>query len=141
MEQGARTIATRSSMGFYVGMLDHAATNMTLQEFQWILNELVKYRSPYNIKIDSYANIINEITTGGNWSDATGGYWDRTFTGTDDYHLLAWSPLVDTGKDVTLYRDYADNSVPSGYGVDIGAYELPQSTLWYYYGGGVRYGQ
>jgi hypothetical protein len=138
LEQAARVIATYISMGFYHSFEIHPG-EVTLQEFGWFLDELVKYRSPYNIKISSYQNIINEIKASP-WTDAGSGIWTRTFTETDDYHLLSWSPLVDTGKDVTLYRDYDQNSVPSGYGTDIGAYELPQFTRRYYYGGGVRYG-
>jgi hypothetical protein len=104
------------------------------------VDEFLKYRSLYNITVNTSAYIANQIKTSGSWTDGEDGYWDRTFTGADDYHLLSWSPLVDTGKDVTLYRDYDQNSVPSGYGVDIGVYELPQFTRRYYYGGGMRYG-
>lgn len=129
IEQAARNIATYTSFGFYHGLLTHTADQMTLTEFQWFLDELVKYRSPYNIKIDSYANIVNEIKTSGNWTDAGSGYWNRTFAGLDDYHLLPNSPLINAGVDVGLTQDYEGNHVPTGPYPDIGIYEYQPPPL------------
>jgi hypothetical protein len=140
IEQGARNLVIWAAQGYWVNILHHS-TSLTDTEFQWMLDELVKYASTYNVKIKHFDQVISDILTSGSWSTTGNGYYTRTFTGSDDYHLFPWSPLMDAGKDVSLYRDYEQNSVPSGYGVDIGAYELPQFTRRYYYGGGVRYGE
>jgi hypothetical protein len=73
--------------------------------------------------------------------DTNGKWADPLVVSATDFHLKPDSPARDAGVGVGLYWDYAGNAVPSGYGTDIGAYELPQFTRRYYYGGGMRYGQ
>ena len=46
-----------------------------------------------------------------------------TNPGADDFTLQATSPCINGGTSVGLTTDYAGNRVPSGGGVDIGAYE------------------
>ena len=122
VRQTAKVLAEFLSHGNYI-TLGHGASDSTMEEFLWFLDEFLKYAGTYNIQIRTTGYIANEITTSGLWSDAGNGYWNRTFTGTNDYRLLAGSPLIDAGTSVNLYTDYAGNPVPSRYGVDIGAYE------------------
>lgn len=46
----------------------------------------------------------------------------------NDFHLKLGSPCVDLGTDVGLTQDYDGNTVPYGWGVDIGAYELQEMS-------------
>jgi hypothetical protein len=121
IENAARAAASFVIKGNFAGQLNHnETTGLTLTEFYQFIDELAKYRS-YGVIIDSYANIANTIMTGGLWSDGGSGFWDRTFTGTDDYHLLSWSPLINVGVDVGLTQDYTGR--PIQLAPDIGAYE------------------
>lgn len=53
---------------------------------------------------------------------------DPLFTSTSDFHLLAGSPAINAGTNVSLTSDYAGTSVPQGPAPDIGAYEYIQNT-------------
>ncbi|MEK7653544.1 MAG: Ig-like domain-containing protein [Patescibacteria group bacterium] len=124
MERAARVMATYASNGTFVAMLSHYAWQISLQDFTWLLDELVKYRDAYNLNINSFGNIINEVRTSGDWtaSSTAAGYYERTFTGVDDFSPRFNSPLIDAGATVAGRTvDVLGNSI---YGApDIGAYE------------------
>ncbi len=43
-----------------------------------------------------------------------------------DFRLLKTSPCIDEGMNLGLLKDYDDNPVPQGNGIDIGAFEYPR---------------
>lgn len=49
--------------------------------------------------------------------------------GSGDYHLQAKSPCIDSGVGVGCLSDYDGNKRPSGYGYDIGPYEVKQISF------------
>lgn len=124
MKDAAKIMATYASNGLYVGMLSHYAYQVSLQDFTWMLDELVNYRDAYNLRIDSFGNIANEIRTSGDWtaSSTAVGYFERTFAGADDFTPRFNSPLIDAGTTVSgRTEDVLGNPI---YGdPDIGAYE------------------
>jgi hypothetical protein len=124
MQQAARIMATTASNGFYSGMLNHTATNdLSLQDFQWFLDELVKYTSQYHIKVVTLASAINDIVTSGNWTNSNGSFWDRTFSGSNNLNLLANSPMINAGITISgRITDILGNPIVGL--PDIGAYEF-----------------
>jgi len=128
IQQAARSLATFASNGYFTGFLSHSTADLTAQEFQWLIDELVKYRPKYNLQIDTFANLINEIRTSGNWTDSGpssngGEIYTRIFTGNDDFRLTSHSPLINAGTTVAgRTTDYLGNSLV---GIpDIGPYEF-----------------
>jgi hypothetical protein len=54
------------------------------------------------------------------------------FVDTDDFHLPSDSELIDAGQYVADTTDYEGNTVPSGDGTDIGAYEYYSASTEYF---------
>ena len=131
IEQGARNLVLWAAQGYWVNILHHY-TSLTDTEFQWMLDEIVKYTSTYNIKIKTFDGVIDDILNSGSWSTTGNGYYTRTFTGTDDYHLLSMSPLINAGVDVGLTSDYEGKHVPMASFPDIGAYEYSGSNALFF---------
>ncbi len=123
IQKSARTLATYASNGYFIGMLAHSASEMTNQQWTWMLDELVKYKTTYHLNINSFANLINEIKTSGNWTDAGNGVWTRTFSGSDDFRLTPSSPMINAGTTVAgRTTDILGNPIVGN--PDIGAYEF-----------------
>jgi|GEM_PF-3495168 len=128
IEQSARVMATSVSNGYIMGMLNHnEATGLTIQEFDWYLDELVKYKQLYNYQITTLADIANQIRTSGNWTDAGGGFWTRSFSGSDNFSPLYLSPLINAGTTVGgRSSDMLGNPLVGT--PDIGPYEYQAPT-------------
>lgn len=128
MQQAARVMATYASNGYYTGMLNHNGNaNLSTQDFIWFLDELAKYRTTYNIGINTFANNANEIRTSGNWTNSGGSFWSRIFSGSDDLRLTADSPMINAGKSVSgRTSDILGNPIVGT--PDIGAYEFQPTT-------------
>jgi len=123
VEKSARVLATYASNGFFTGMLIHSAAEMTSQQWAWMMDELVKYRTQYNITISSFANLISEIRTSGNWTNGGGGTWTRTFTGSDDFRSTYNSAMINAGTTVAgRTTDILGNPIVGT--PDIGPYEF-----------------
>jgi hypothetical protein len=127
IQKSARVLATYASNGYFSGMLVHTTSDMTNQQWAWMLDELSLYKTTYNLNINSFANLINLIKTSGNWTDAGSGVWTRTFSGSDDFRLTASSPMINTGTMVAgRTTDILGNPIVGT--PDIGAYEFQAPT-------------
>ena len=123
IQKSARVMATQASNGYFTGILAHTTSEMTNQQWDWMLDELVKYKTAYNITIDSFANLINTIKTSGSWTNSSGSIWTRTFSGNDDFRLTSSSPMINTGTTVAgRSTDILGNSLVGT--PDMGAYEF-----------------
>ena len=127
IQKSARVLATYASNGYFSGMLVHTTSEMTNQQWAWMLDELSLYKTAYNLNINSFANLINQIKTSGNWTDAGSGVWTKTFSGSDDFRLTSSSPMINTGTTVAgRTTDILGNSLVGT--PDIGAYEFQLPT-------------
>ena len=124
VEEAARVMASHASNGYFIGALTHNATQLSLQEFQWLLAELMKYKMIYNININTLANLIYQIKTSGDWTDNNAdGIWERTFSGASDLRLRHDSPLINAGTTVAgRTTDILGNPIVGE--PDIGPYEF-----------------
>lgn len=123
LEATARIFATNISNGRFSGDLTHFEAEMTHEQWGWMIDEMVKYKTAYNLDINSYANLFTEVRTSGNWTDAGSGIWTRTFTGSDDFRLKPASSMINAGATVAgRTTDILGNPIVGT--PDIGAYEF-----------------
>lgn len=129
IQEGARAMASYASGGFFSGALSHdQISDLSNPEWSQFLDELVKYRSIYNLKFDSFANLITNITTSGQWNNAGAGIWTRNFTGNDNLQLATSSPLIDAGVAIPeRLTDYLGNTIVGN--PDIGAFEFAGTPI------------
>ncbi len=92
-----------------------------------IINTIVWGNLPDEIYADSLSSpIVDHSDVGGGWNGNGSGNinQDPLFKSSDDYHLRAGSPCIDTGADVTsLFEDIEGDERPYGYGYDMGCDE------------------
>ena len=122
IEQGARVLASIASNGYFYGLLSHSTTEMTHQQWAWMIDEVAKYNGKY-IEVSSFENIINTIRTSGHWVDSGGGIFTRDFSGNDNFRLTASSPMINAGITVpSRTADILGNELVGN--PDIGPYEF-----------------
>ena len=90
--------------GLAVPVLAHNTDEMTLQEWEWCLDECSKFGD--DLVITSHQLFADTIRAPeGPWTDNGDGTYSRVYDDWSDYHLAASSPCIDTGFNVG--RGYA----------------------------------
>jgi len=82
------------------------------------------------VEIEGVARSVDYMETNypSLWSDNLVADPQFVDAANDNFHLQYGSPCIDAGTDVGLTQDYAGNTVPAGWAVDIGAYEYTGSN-------------
>lgn len=114
-----------ATFGSFHAILAHTAAELTIARWALMLDELIKYPE---ITVTDMHDAVNTIKTGGAWTTLDSRNYSRTWTDQSNYHLLASSPVIDVGTNVSLTTDYAGVSVPKGLAPDMGIYEFVQTT-------------
>lgn len=114
----ARALAfsvAQSGMSVYV--LSHNTSELSMNEWDWILDEWNKFGDCINITSSQlFADDIRSV----NWTDNGDGTYFRNFD-YSNYYPQSTSPLIDAGTNISLTSDFDGNPI---YGLpDIGAYE------------------
>lgn len=134
----ATTRANARAMAFHavqhgaiVPVFAHNATEMTLQQWGWALDEWAQYPG---LIVTSMQDIANTIRAGGSWADDGDGTYSKTYTTYTDARLKYNSPCIDAGATVTGLHpttDYRGRIAPwpAGGAVDIGPYEHRHPTV------------
>jgi len=110
-----------------VVILSHSAVEMPLADITIFANIIAV--APSVDAIHTFAEIIDEITTSGNWATADGGAtWTRTYVDASNYRELVNSPCIGTGAGFGVWIDRSGH--PLIYHLDIGAYDTVDWAMW-----------
>ncbi|MFC1652806.1 polysaccharide deacetylase family protein [Planctomycetota bacterium] len=90
--------------GLAVPVLAHSEEEMTLQEWEWCLEEWDKFGDDLMVTSHQlFADAVRDPE--GPWTARGDGTYFRTYDYSTDYHLAPGSPCIDAGLD--MGRDYA----------------------------------
>lgn len=103
--------------GFFVAFLAHDATEFTVQQWVWLVDELLLLGAQIITMEEAITNIIDDHATADNIT------YTKTYSDISDYTLLQGSAAIDSGLNVGNINDFYNNPVPRHGGVDIGAFE------------------
>ena len=103
--------------GSNIAILVHNATDMTVQQVTWMIDEL------YNLGVTfvTFKEMMDAIIADHTSTD--GIIYTKTYSDNDDFHLSSGSPAINAGVDVGLTSDSEGKAVPYGAAPDIGAHE------------------
>ncbi|MEO8581082.1 MAG: hypothetical protein ABI425_00720 [Patescibacteria group bacterium] len=128
IEKAARSMITLASNGMATGYAGHNETqDFTIQEFEWLIDELAKYKDVSNVQIKTQAAMVEDIKNSGSWTDQGNGFWTRTFSEKANYYPRTESAMIDAGTTVAgRTTDIGGNPL---FGTpDIGVYEFQVTT-------------
>ena len=107
--------------GRIIGFLAHTAAEMTVQQWGWYTDELLKLGAQFI----TFSKMIRSIKADHTTTD--GITYSKTYVDLSDYRLTMQSPCINAGEAVAgVTTDYFGDPVPFGTLPDIGLYEFQE---------------